>query len=391
MADAHPGSMEIQRKEQAIMSARRQILALVAGLAIAAAAWTAASAQYGSYAPQSRNVSRLSGTYELDRVTSDDPQQVVNRVTRSLPPEERDRVSERLIRRLDSPETLAIDLNGTWVTIVSSNAPRLAFDADGNNWTEAGPDGRPVTTRADVYGDELTVSTSGIRGSSFTVSFRPVPEGLQVTRQVDSDFLQTSVTVQSVYRRVGDQPRWNLYGGGHGSLVPDGTLLTARLDRDLGTRTERESERFTLTVVGRGPFGGALINGVFANASGPNGRAGMVFDFDRIRLSNGRSGTFEGEIQSVRTPDGYPVRVDRSGVVRDRGRGDAVTIENGAVGAALGAIIGAFAGGGRGAAIGAVVGGAGMIVIEGRSDLRLRAGTQFTISAISPRGTPYPR
>jgi hypothetical protein len=83
----------------------------------------------------------------------------------------------------------------------------------------------------------------------------------------------------------------------------------------------------------------------------------------------------ERNIESVRTPDGSTVRVDRSGIVRDRNRSDASTLRDGAVGAALGAIIGAIAGGGKGAAIGAVVGGAGTIIIEGRDDLSLPAGT----------------
>jgi hypothetical protein len=48
-----------------------------------------------------------------------------------------------------------------------------------------------MTTHADLYGNELTVSTSGNRGSDFTVRFEPIPSGMRVTRQLDSEFLQT--------------------------------------------------------------------------------------------------------------------------------------------------------------------------------------------------------
>jgi uncharacterized protein YcfJ len=193
-----------------------------------------------------------------------------------------------------------------------------------------------------------------------------------------------------MYRRLADQPRWNVYGGGGGVLVPDGARLTARLDRGLSTRTAREGERFTVTVTA-GPYRGAIIDGVVGRVSGHGGRADMVFDFDRIRLGDGRSSAFEGEIESVRTPDGTMIRVDRSGVVHDRNHPDTSTLQDGAVGAGLGAILGAVLGGGKGAASGAIVGGAGTIIVEGRDDLSLPAGTQITIAAFGPHYTQSPQ
>jgi hypothetical protein len=377
------------------MHASRHLAALAVGLVMATAGWSPVAAQSDRDGYHLGDSNRLAGTYQLDRARSDNPQQVVNNLTRSLQVNQNDRggysrdggptpAFQNLMARLESPDTLAIDLNGRSVTIMSSNAPRLVFDADGRDRSEAGPGGRQMTTHADLYGDELTVSTSGNRGSDFTVRFEPIPGGLRVTRQLDSEFLQTPVVTQSVYRRVADQPRWNVYGGSESVLVPDGARLTARLDRGLSTRTAREGERFTVTVTS-GPYRGAVIDGVVGRVSGRGGRADMVFDFDRIRLGDGRAGAFEGEIESVRTPDGAMVRVDRSGVVRDRNRPDTSTLQDGAVGAGLGAIIGAIVGGGKGAAIGAIVGGGGTIIVEGRDDLSLPAGTQITIAAIIPR------
>jgi outer membrane lipoprotein SlyB len=57
------------------------------------------------------------------------------------------------------------------------------------------------------------------------------------------------------------------------------------------------------------------------------------------------------------------------------------------IGAAIGAVIGAIAGGGKGAAIGAAVGagaGAGTVIVQGREDLDLMSGSEFTIRASAP-------
>jgi hypothetical protein len=371
------------------MTKRRYTLAVLSALALVSApavmSGQVRDRTYGGYRP-TPGVSRLSGTYELDARRSDNPQFVVDRATRGLPPGRRDRVAQNWINRLDAPANLSLEVVGRSVTMVSSNAPRVAFEADGRPHTEPGLYGPPVTTRADLRGDRLTVSTTGNRGADFTATFEPVPGGLRVTRRLDSDYQQTSVTVQSFYRPVTDA-RWNVYPGSRRMLVADGVRLVAELDRPLNARIVRDGERFHMTVVGSGPYDGAVIEGVVGRMGGPNGRVNMVFDFDHIALYNGPSGPFEGEIESIETPDRAPVRVDRSGIVHDRG-GQSNAVQNGAVGATIGAIIGAIAGGKKGAVVGAVAGGvvgsAGMVVIDGRSDLVLPAGTQIYLIARNP-------
>ena len=88
-----------------------------------------------------------------------------------------------------------------------------------------------------------------------------------------------------------------------------------------------------------------------------------------------------GVIESIRTPDGETIRVDSEGTVEENSQTEK-TVQRGAIGAALGAIIGAVTGGGKGAAIGAAIGagtGAGSVFIQGRDDLELIRGTEFTI------------
>jgi len=77
------------------------------------------------------------------------------------------------------------------------------------------------------------------------------------------------------------------------------------------------------------------------------------------------------------------VSVNNEGTIRDSNQ-TKKTVTRAGIGAALGAIIGAVAGGGSGAAIGAGIGagaGAGSVVLQGRDNLELPTGTQFSVTA----------
>ena len=365
------------------MSKKQHIFAVATATLLAVASMPV-SGQVGSYRG---GVDRLSGSFELDRARSDNPQSVADEASRSLPPGQRDRVYQNLTARMEAPDRLTIDVQGRTVTVASSSAPRMSFAADGRDRTETGPNGRAMTIRADLRGNELTVSTTGNRGSNFTVRFEPVAGGLQMTRQLDSDTLDASITARSFYRRVG-AARWDMYNGttgrsnyrGRGGFVAPGTVVTARLDRDV-SRSSREGDRFTMNVVGPVQYRGAILEGHVIRTQGMN----MVFDFDRVRLASGQTQPFEGVIQSVRLPNGESVRISNEGTVRDQGGIDETNLAHAGVGAALGAIVGAIAGGGKGAAIGAVAGGAGTLVFEGQvgNNSSLPAGTELIIRSVN--------
>jgi hypothetical protein len=341
----------------------------------------------------------MTGTYDLDTTRGDNAQRAADLATRNVPQPQRDRAYQRLLSRLQPPTTLAIDRSGRTVTISSSSGPRTTFDADGRTQNEPGPGGRMTATRAEFIGNQLSVSTSGNRNTDFLVTFEPLNNGngLLVTRRLDSDDLRQPVTVRSYYRRVADQPRWDVYApergyaatsGRESFTVPDGMRIVAVLDTSLSTRTSRSGERFSMTVRSPQEYQGAQIDGVIARVTpyGQGRNADMQVDFDAIHLRNGQTSDFDAVLDTVRTPGGATLRVDAAGNVPDRDRTDA-TIRQGAVGAALGAIIGAVAGGGKGAAIGAVVGGAGGAILAQDRDqhLDLPPGTQVTIIVTSPR------
>jgi hypothetical protein len=346
----------------------------------------------------------MGGTYDLETTRGGNVQRTADQATRNLPPGQRERAYQSLLGRLDPPRTLSIHRQGQTVTISSSNGPRTTFDADGRTRNESGPGGRGMFTRATLVGDRLSVMTSGNRSTDFLVTFEPLNrgDGLLVTRRFDSDELRQPVTIQSYYRRVASEPRWDLYtqqsgdypprfGGPRPFTVPDGTRMVAVLDTSLSTRTSRNGERFTMTVESPLEYRDARIDGVVARITpyGQGHNADMRIDFDTIRLRNGQTAEFDAILNTVRAPGGQVYRVDASGGVPEPSHTNA-TITQGAIGAALGAIIGAVAGGGKGAAIGAVVGGAGGAILAQDRDqyLELPPGTEVTIIVTSRYRTP---
>ena len=344
----------------------------------------------------------LTGTYRLDTSRSADVRQAADNATRSLPVSQRQRVYDSLVRRLDPPETLAIERRGSSVTIASSRAPQISFVADGREHVETTPNGRTVRVRASFSGDQLNIVRTGDRAQDFTVTFDPTDNGrrLLVTRRLYSDQINQPVTVQSYYDRTADVAQLDLNTGSQvypqvGTtsgefVIPNGTQLVAHLNNNLSTNTARDNERFMMTVRSPSQYDGATIEGYVTNVNRSGritGRSEMTFNFDTVRLRDGRSHRFAGIVETVRTPGNETIRVDNEGAVREddqTGR----TIQRTAIGTAVGAIIGAIAGGGKGAAIGAVLGagaGAGSVYVQGREDLELTTGTEFTIRSSGPR------
>jgi hypothetical protein len=167
----------------------------------------------------------------------------------------------------------------------------------------------------------------------------------------------------------------------------------ATLDNHVSTANAREGDRFTLTVREPSVFAGATIEGTVSRVDRGgriSGRSELTFNFERIRLRDGRTAEFAADIESVRPVGEDGVRVDNEGEgsVQDSNSRSNRTTERAAIGAAVGAIIGAISGGGKGAAIGAVIGagaGAGSVYAQGRDDLELGAGTEFILRAAGSR------
>jgi hypothetical protein len=340
---------------------------------------------------------RLTGTYRLDTARSDDPRRAADQALRQIPAAERARTSQRMQGRLDAPDVIAIDRQGSRVTLVSSRAPRTSFDADGRPQTERGFGNRDVTTRATLYGDRLEVVTNGDTDNDFSATFEPLDNGqsLEVTKSLTIGGARQPIVVRSFYRRTSETAEWDVYdrravgtsgrSSNYGVLVPEGTTIVATLDDPVNGRSVRQNDRVSLTVhnAPSAALDNAVIEGYIASVPAASDGGGMSIAFNQIRLPNGRTSSFAGTIENVRGPNGEPISFNGEAVGADANQRDQA-IQRGAIGAAVGALIGAVAGGGKGAAIGAVVGaggGAATILLGDQRSSDLPRGTEFTIRA----------
>jgi YMGG-like Gly-zipper len=366
-------------------------------------AWNWSNPRYAADRRRTGLSHRLTGTYQLESSRGDDPGRAVEQATRTLPSNQRQGAYQRLMNRLNAPETIAIDRKENSVTMASSRGQRVTFEADGQVRTEQRRAGRTVNTRATLYGDQLVVTTTGDGGNDFAVTFESIDNGrnLRVTRRIHDDSLRQPVTVHSYYRKSSDEAQWDIYSTNRGAPsqtdsaagdfgVPDGTRLVATLDDALSTRNAHAEDRFTITTRSPSQYEGAVIEGTVSsvNASGRvSGRADMALNFESIRMRDGRTYQFAGVIESVRTANGETISVDNEGTVEENSQTEKA-VQRGAIGAAIGAIIGAISGGGKGAAIGAAIGagaGAGTVIVQGRDQLDLPRGTELTITSSFPR------
>ena len=278
--------------------------------------WPAAGRGYGGaggYGNSTRAANRLTGTYQLDRSRSDDPAEVADRELGSLPygdPQMRDQV----MRRLEAPEQIAIDLRGRTVTLASTRAPQITFEADGRENIETTPSGRTIRARATLNGNQLMVTTNGDTNNQFTVTFDPLDYGqrLNVTRRVYVDGVGRSVTSQSTYTRTSDVALFNIYTGPQGFpadttargdfIIRNGETVVAELLDPLSTMTAREGDRFTMQVRQPAQYAGATIEGHVSNVhrSGRlSGRSEMTLNFDTIRLRNGFGAILTPKLEGV--------------------------------------------------------------------------------------------
>jgi hypothetical protein len=394
-----------------VRTSRAALVASAVAACLAAGDVNQASAQgFG------RGRTNLTGTYQLNISQSDNPSTIADQAARAIPGRERPRQRNQILQRLEAPQEFAIERRGRTITMVSTNADRVTFEANGQPQVEQMANGRSMSTTANLVGDRLEINSTGDRALDYQITVEPFNNGrnLRVTRRVSDVGLTQPVISRAVYDRVSTDARLDMYsnapvrnsndrfgrprnGGyraGAGAAVvndvPDGTEIVATLDGRLSTREARAEDPFTLTVVSPAQFQGARIDGRLLGVDRSGrvaGRSDITFDFDRIRFRNGRTAEFDGVIENVRTPDGDNLHVENTNVGEDESQTSRTATRTG-IGAAIGAVIGAVTGGTKGAAIGAAVGGAagaGSVLVQGRDDLNLEPGSEFHIRALQVR------
>lgn len=161
-----------------------------------------------------RAEARLTGVYRINIAESDRLYTVVEGASADLPFGEQQRFFIDLAVRLTPPDLIAIERRGRRVTIGSSRAPHLTLVADGVGRTERAEDGRVVYSRTALEGDRLVFTSHGRAEDNFSVTFAPEDNGrrLRVTRRISAEGLREPIRIQTVYDRISDTARWDIYG-----------------------------------------------------------------------------------------------------------------------------------------------------------------------------------
>lgn len=157
---------------------------------------------------------QLTGLYRIDLARSDKLYSVVAGATSNLPFGEQQKFFIDLTVRLTPPDLLAIERRGQRVTLASSRAPRISFEADGLTHSEKSGGGQIVNTRATLRPNGLNVSVSGQSADKFSVAFELLDDGrsLRVTRRLNNEQLNEPIIIRSVYEKISDAAQWDIYG-----------------------------------------------------------------------------------------------------------------------------------------------------------------------------------
>lgn len=183
----------------------------------------------------------MTGVYRLDAESSDKLYTVVAGASSNLPFGEQQRFFIDLTIRLTPPDQLAIEQRGHTISIASSRAPRITFEANGVTSTEHAEDGHVIRTRAALDAGQLVVNTTGNSADRFTAIFEPLEGGrrLRVTRRISAEELNRPVVIHSIYNRISEVAQWSIYGEPGPSPSPDATDSVAPKTESPSARAER--------------------------------------------------------------------------------------------------------------------------------------------------------
>lgn len=171
--------------------------------------------------------------------------------------------------------------------------------------------------------------------------------------------------------------------------VDSGTVVRARMNGDLSSKTATAGKTFTATVtepvysengVVVIPTGSTLngrVDSVKAAAKG--GKAGEIdVSFTSVRLPNGKTRSINGSLTDLSSGK---TTSDNEGTATAKGMGHRKVIFIGG-GAAGGAVLGAAIGGGKGALIGGILGAGGGFLGEKLTkgpEAEVKSGTEFGV------------
>ncbi len=159
-------------------------------------------------------ISGLNGVYRIDAEESDKLYSVIEGATSKVPYSEQQQFFMDLAVRLTPPDLLAIECRGSRVSLGSSRAPRVEFLADGVTRSVRNAEGRVVRSRIGIERGSLTFTSSGKSDDNLSFTFTSLENGkrLRVTRRISAEKLIEPVVIQTVYIKIADVVRWDVYG-----------------------------------------------------------------------------------------------------------------------------------------------------------------------------------
>lgn len=202
-------------------------LFLLANLAVGTFAGAHAQHRRGTPAgPRPAAESRLTGVYRFNAELSDRLYSVVSSVSSSVPFAEQQRFFIDLTERLTPPDQLAIRRRGSLIEIASSRAPRTTFTADGRDRIQKTAHGT-TRERTSVSGESLTLVSDSSVGEGYRVTFTTIDGGsrLRVTRHMTLRDLDQPIVLNSIYDRISDVARWEIYGEPERDLAAGGSAI----------------------------------------------------------------------------------------------------------------------------------------------------------------------
>jgi hypothetical protein len=177
--------------------------------------------------------------------------------------------------------------------------------------------------------------------------------------------------------------------------IPRDTILTVELLSNLATDVSQKGDRFEARVIEPKDYEGAIVEGQVEGVKRPGkakGTAELQLSFERIRLTDGRSGKMSAQVIEVLPQGGSQGvgKVDSEGGVKGQSstKND---IKKVGISTGVGALIGAIFGGGSGAAIGASIGagvGTAGVLRERGKDIYLYHGQHLRIRTNSNIDVP---
>jgi ketosteroid isomerase-like protein len=196
--------------------------------------------------------SRLTGVFRLNPELSDRLYSAVSSASSRVPFAEQQRFFIDLTERLTPPDQLAIRRRGSLVEIASSRAPRTAFNADGRERVLKTAGGT-ARERTSVSGDSLVLVSERGGGEGYRVTFTSIDGGsrLRVTRRISFKELDQPVVIHSVYERISNVARWEIYGEPGGELAAVSSVMGAEAGRPAGAQAEAADAEALRAELGR--------------------------------------------------------------------------------------------------------------------------------------------